>query len=203
MEKIYEKFSSYSPKGALQMDNNQNGIFIKKKHIIIFVVIFLLILAGCVFLLFRRNNESPDEEKNSVVAVSSESSSPKAGIELDPNAGNYNGETPEDKGGEEVGIKIPGYPSITILADTENVTMSLLNPEGNPCYFHFTIVLNENDEVIYESKYVPPGQAITDVTLSRPLPVGEYPATIQISTIALDGETPLNGANVETVLIAK
>ena len=46
-------------------------------------------------------------------------------------------------------------------------------------------------------------QAITDVTLSRALPAGEYTATIQISTLSLDGETPLNGANVETVLVAK
>ena len=39
--------------------------------------------------------------------------------------------------------------------------------------------------------------------LSKPLAAGEYPATIKITTVALDGETPLNGANVETVLIAK
>ena len=163
-------------------------------------MVFLIILIGSIVLAFNWHSWFGGEA-NSVDAASSDAA--KAGIELDPNAGAYNGETPKDSGGEEVGIKIPGYPSITILADTENVTMSLLNPEGNPCYFHFTIVLNDTEEVLYESKYVPPGQAITDVTLSRGLPAGEYPATIQISTIALDGETPLNGANVETVLIAK
>ena len=177
--------------------NNQNGIVVRN---VIVAVLFLIILAGSVFIVMNRDKLFGGNE---VSAESSSSSPVKAGIELDPGAGAYNGETPQDKGGEEVGIKIPGYPSITILADTENVTMSLLNPEGNPCYFHFTIVLNDTQEVLYESKYVPPGQAITDVTLSKALPAGEYPATIQISTIALDGETPLNGANVETVLVAK
>ena len=30
------------------------------------------------------------------------------------------------------GIRIPGYPSITIPADTKDVTVNLMNPEGNP-----------------------------------------------------------------------
>ena len=46
-------------------------------------------------------------------------------------------------------------------------------------------------------------QNISDVTLKRPLSEGEYKATIKISTVALDKSTALNGANVETVLIAK
>ena len=58
--------------------------------------------------------------------------------------------------------------------------MALLNPEGNPCYFKFTIVLKDTDETIYESQYVPPGQSITDVTLTKPLAEGEYNATIKI-----------------------
>jgi hypothetical protein len=81
--------------------------------------------------------------------------------------------------------------------------MALMNPEGNPCYFKFEIVLKDTEETIYESQYVPPGKTISDVTLTRPLSEGEYNATIKISTVAMDQQTPLNGANVETVLIAK
>ena len=81
--------------------------------------------------------------------------------------------------------------------------MALMNPEGNPCYFKFELVLKDSGETIFESKYVKPGDCIYDVHLNKPLAKGEYPATIKISTISLDGETPLNGANVETVLIAK
>lgn len=124
--------------------------------------------------------------------------------DLDPNAQAWTGEQPEDKApGEAVGIKIPGYPSITLPADTADVTVALLNPEGNPCYFTFELVLSDTDEVLYTSGMVAPGQVITDITLSRALPVGEYNATIKIPTASLEDGSAMNGANVETVLIVQ
>ena len=181
------------------MNDNQNGgIVIKKKHIVIAMIIILLLLVGGVLVGANWNKWFGGSQPET-----SQSGTSTPSLDIDPNAGQWNGETPQDKGSEEVGIKIPGYPSITIAKDTENVTMALLNPEGNPCYFKFEIVLKDSGETIFESQYVPPGDAITDVTLTRPLAEGEYNATIMISTIALDQETPLNGANVETVLIAK
>ena len=63
--------------------------------------------------------------------------------------------------------------------------------------------LMELKAVISHVKDVKPGDCIYDVHLEKPLTEGEHPAVIKITTIALDGETPLNGANVETVLIAK
>lgn len=95
------------------------------------------------------------------------------------------------------GIRIPGYPSITIPADTKDVTVNLMNPEGNPCYFTFTLVLKDTDETIYQSKMVEPGKAITQITLSKELSAGEYPAILKISTAALDDGRAMNGANVE------
>lgn len=45
--------------------------------------------------------------------------------------------------------------------------------------------------------------AITNVKLQHPLAAGEHNAVIKISTSSLtDGKT-MNGANVETVLVAK
>ncbi len=58
--------------------------------------------------------------------------------------------------GKPTGIRIPGYPTITIEADKKDVQMNLMNPEGNPCYFTFEIVLNDTDETIYTSKMVEP-----------------------------------------------
>lgn len=183
------------------MSEKSNGIIIQKKHIIIAVIIILLLLVGGVLLGANWNKWFGDKQPNASQSQAENSSKPS--FDIDPNAGEYTGEKPKDEGGEAVGIKIPGYPSITIAKDTTDVTMALLNPEGNPCYFKFVIVLKDTGETIFESKYVPPGDAITDVTLVKPLAEGEYDATIQITTIALDQETPLNGANVETVLIAK
>ena len=183
------------------MNEKSNGIIMQKKHIIIAVIIILLLLIGGVLLGANWNKWFDDKPLDTFQSQAEDSSKPS--LDIDPNAGEYTGEKPKDQDGEAVGIKIPGYPSITIAKDTENVTMALLNPEGNPCYFKFEIVLKDTEETIFESKYVPPGDAITDVTLTRPLAEGEYDATIQITTVALDQETPLNGANVETVLIVK
>ena len=100
-------------------------------------------------------------------------------------------------------IRIPGYPSITIAADKEEVTMNLMNPEGNPCYFTFEIVLGDTGESLYKSDMVEPGKAITNVKLNHSLAAGEYRAVIKISTASLTDGTAMNGANVETTLVAK
>jgi hypothetical protein len=180
--------------------SEKKGITLTKKQLIIGGIIIVLLIAGGIILGVNWNKWFKDNDSSSSAA---ESSSTSSGIELDEKAGQYTGEKPKDKGGEQTGIKIPGYPSITIAKDKQDVQMALMNPEGNPCYFKFEIVLKDSGKTIFESKYVKPGDCIYDVHLNKPLAAGEYPATIKISTISLDSETPLNGANVETVLIAK
>ena len=77
----------------------------------------------------------------------------------------------------------------------------LLNPEENPCYFSFELILDETGESLFTSKMVEPGKAIQEETLSRALEAGEYDATIKISTYSLDTNTQMNGANVKTKLL--
>ena len=180
--------------------SDKQGITLTKRQLIVGAAVIVLLVAGGIILGVNWSKWFGGKD---IGKTRLDSSSQSAGIELDENAGQYTGEKPKDEGGAAEGIKIPGYPSITIAKDTTDVTMALMNPEGNPCYFKFVIVLKDSDETIFESKYVQPGDCIYDVTLNKPLAEGEYPAVIKISTIALDGETPLNGANVETVLIAK
>ena len=180
--------------------SEKKGITLTKEQLIIGGVIIVLLIAGGIILGV---NWSKWFGGKKIGESSLPDSSSHSGIELDEKAGQYTGEKPKDKGGEQSGIKIPGYPSITIAKDKQDVQMALMNPEGNPCYFKFEIVLKDSGKTIFESKYVKPGDCIYDVHLNKPLAAGEYPATIKISTISLDSETPLNGANVETVLIAK
>lgn len=129
----------------------------------------LLIGAG---LYLTRNNKQETQESSDSAFVP----------DLDPDASTQ--EAKESDPPE--GIRIPGYPSITIPADTKDVTVNLMNPEGNPCYFTFTLVLKDTDETIYQSKMVEPGKAITQITLSKELSAGEYPAILKISTAAMD-----------------
>ena len=65
------------------------------------------------------------------------------------------------------------------------------------------LALLGTDEVLYTSGQVPPGQALYEIELSRPLEAGEYDAVIRISTASLEDGSPMNGANVETVLIVQ
>ena len=177
----------------MEKGKHEQGVTISRRTLVILLIIVLLLVAGGITLGLNWSRWFGPEEPSSSFTP-----------DLDPGAKDWSGETLPDKSdGENVGIKIPGYPSITLPAGTEDVTVALLNPEGNPCYFTFKLVLTDTGEELYTSGMVAPGQVITDITLSRPLEAGEYNATIQISTAALTDGSAMNGANVETTLIVK
>ena len=180
------------------MSKNDSQIVISKKTLIISLIVLLLLIVGVVTLALNWNNWFGD-------VPAGPSWSPNGNLDIDENAGDWNGQTLPDKTDDApaVGIKIPGYPSITLPKDQQTVNVALLNPEGNPCYFTFTLILKDTGETLYQSKLVPPGQAITEITMSRALAAGEYNATIQIATTSLEDGSAMNGANVETVLIVK
>lgn len=173
-------------------NTEKQGIVLTKGKLAVIIAAVLALIAGGIFVGVNWNNWFGDKPDTSVMTP-----------DIDPGAGDYTGEKPADQGGESTGIKIPGYPSITVAADTKEVTMALLNPEGNPCYFVFEIVLDDTGETIYKSKQVPPGKSISQVTLSKALPAGEHNATIKITTASLADLSAMNGANVKTVLTAK
>lgn len=169
------------------------SITISKRTLIIIIAVILAFIAGAMTLAFNWNNWFGDKP-----AITD-----PVKPDIDSGAVDWPGSEPPDKGGASSGIKIPGYPSITIAANTKDVTMALLNPEGNPCYFTFEIVLKDSGETIYTSKQVPPGKVISNVTLNRALSPGEYDAIIKITTNSTKDMHAMNGANVETVLIVK
>ena len=180
------------------MSKNDSQIVISKKTLIIALIVLLLLIAGAVTVALNWNNwfgSAPDGP----------ASSQTGDLDIDENAGDWNGQTLPDKTDDApaVGIKIPGYPSITLPANQETVNVALLNPEGNPCYFTFELVLKDTGESLYKSKLVPPGKAITEITMSKALSAGEYNATIKITTTSLADGSAMNGANVETMLIVK
>ena len=127
-------------------DQNSGGIVVQKKHIPIDVIMIIVLLIGGIVIGASWSRWFGVRQPDTIASDTADSARPP--IELDENAGDYTGEKPADHGGEEVGIKIPGYPSITVARDTQDVTMALLNPEGNPCYFRFEITLKENASAI-------------------------------------------------------
>lgn len=102
------------------------------------------------------------------------------------------------------GIKIPGYTTIPIAANTQEVDIDLYNPDENEVNFQITFVLKDSEEILYQSKLIAPGQHLYHITLEKALEPGEYPIRIQYSTFSTDDSfTPKNGASVECVLKAE
>lgn len=98
-------------------------------------------------------------------------------------------------------ISLPGYDSVTLQAGTDTAYVALWNPPKNPCYFKFSIILDE--ETLYETGLIEPGKAVTEIKLNRTFEAGTYPIQIKIDTFDLgDKDTPLNGGLIETNLVA-
>lgn len=98
-------------------------------------------------------------------------------------------------------IKIAGFSSWHVPAgQTENIPIALKNPDGNPCYFSFAIVLKDTNETIYQSDMVPPGEAIRKISISKALPEGTYQAIVQIRTNELETGRAMNSADLNLTI---
>lgn len=109
-----------------------------------------------------------------------------------------------EKEKSEVGsIEVKGFSKWHVPAgQNENLTIALENPSSNRCYFTFTMTLDDTKEVLYQSKMVPPGEGIYQITLSKPLEAGEYNATVFIKTNEVETGAEMNSCEIKTVIIS-
>lgn len=125
--------------------------------------------------------------------------------DIDPNAGDYTSalKRPENIGSSK--ILIPGYGKFMMKKDSDTIETVLFNPEENPCYFKFTLVETKTDEVLYESKLVPPGKGITPVKLQKAFDqIGSYDVTLRLQTFDLeDTSINYNGSDTAVQLIVE
>jgi len=70
-------------------------------------------------------------------------------------------------------------------------------------YMTFALVLEENDEVIYQSKLVEPDKHLQHITLTRPLEKGTYDAYVLIKPYKSDMATECNNGKVMITLNVK
>lgn len=130
----------------------------------------------------------------------------KADIPIESNPWNpiidqHIGETSTEATSDVPQIKIAGFSSWHIPTEqTKNLPISLKNPEGNPCYFSFAIILTDTGETIYQSDMVPPGKSIRKVSISKPLTTGTYPAVIHITTNELETGRKMNSAKLNLTI---
>ena len=103
--------------------------------------------------------------------------------------------------GTEQGITIPDIRNITIDADTLDISTTLFNPENNPYYFQYEIVLTNSDEAIYNSDLIKPGMCVETPTLARTLTKGEYDAVLKIHYYGMESYTFINSVDISLNLI--
>lgn len=126
----------------------------------------------------------------------------KGGNILDSNAKKYVPKTEIPRNKDENKIAIPGFDNIH-MPEGDISHISLWNPDGNPCYFKFTIILEETGEELFHTELVEPGKAVMEQKLSRKLTAGSHPITIRIESWSLkNSDTQMNGGEVQTNLIA-
>lgn len=110
-------------------------------------------------------------------------------------------ETPTDRDrpvtalADQIGtIDMPGYGSdLSISVDDHYVNIDFYNPESNTADLKYEIVLGSvtdgafvEEDMVYESGYIQPGESITRHELNKALAVGTYEAVINIRAYALD-----------------
>lgn len=99
-------------------------------------------------------------------------------------------------------IAIPGYEVIPLKADQNEQSVTLYNPAANDCYFVVSLLLNE--EELFTSELMAPGEELRNINLSQPLAAGVYyDARLKYQSFDLDNMTELNGAEVVTILEVK
>lgn len=164
----------------------ENTVKTKTIITVLTAIIVLLIGAGVtVGIIMYNSNSQPTQQSQGVV--------------FDNNASHYE-KTVENKGGNDSGIKVPGYPDITVNSGTKDFPITLLNPKGNPCNFKFTLTLADTGENICTTNLVKPGDAIKGVTLDKALKKGEYTLLVNIATYSTADNSEMNGAQVKTKL---
>ena len=102
---------------------------------------------------------------------------------------------------ENPNISIPGYESLDFTAGKKKQSVDFYNPDENTCYFRISLVVEE--ETLWTSELLVPGEHIKSIKLDRELESGDYPATLKYECFSLKDETPLNGSDIELTLIVR
>lgn len=183
----------YKPIGYVAVKGYHHGyVALLKSRLSAYLIVFLIVLSFSVggvmgYNHFFEANANTD-----------------SGLELENQAVDWKGTLPVANNTEKTdGIKIPGYKQMVVEAESTHVSVSLVNPESNPCYFVIKIMLIDTNELIYESKLIEPGKGLYNISLARPLAEGSYKAQIQYEPYDLETKTRLNGAVINVDLIAR
>ena len=140
----------------------QEIVLTKRKLAVLLVLAFALIAGGVIagMIWQSRNAPQPAAEQDA---------------DLDEGAVDWGGERSTDPpmAGDQPGIAIPGYKSLSLKAGQTEQSVNLYNPAENECYFVMTLLLPDGTQ-IWKSKMVEPGKGLYEITLDQPVEAGVY-----------------------------
>ena len=146
----------------------------KKKLIILCIVLLMLIGSVLGYILYKRNV-----------------------IPVDPNAKDYTENIKAPEGFSNDQILIPGFKNINIPNTYSGKGMELLNPKENNVYFRYEVVLQETNNTVAKTEFIPPGKAV-EIFPWKGISPGNYNLLVKIKTYSIeDTKKELNGANLK------
>ncbi len=160
----------------------------KMKNKLLPVVIVLILL--CISLVIG------------VVVISQNNNNTGNFLPIDDAADDWNGnqQLPKASLGDKPAISIPGFNELVFIADQTTQKVNFYNPQNNNCLLLMSLYVD--DELLWQSGYVKPGDGYYEIELSRALPEGENfkNGCLRIQCYKLDGTT-LNSARVNFKLM--
>lgn len=118
---------------------------------------------------------------------------------LDKTAVSYHIDGVENTNSES--ILLPGLNVLKAKENDTHLKAALINPDGNGCYFKYTIKLKDTDETLYSSGLIAPGKAVTEFDLNRTFEAGKYPIKVIIETRDTeDQDIEYNAGNIDAQL---
>ena len=146
------------------------------KHIITaFVIVIILgLLVAVVYLWHKQNTALPGLEPLDILSPPEQGDG--RGILVTPDNVNVirNKERPTDTYFDTQMTNEWKFPTW----DSPSETAFIKNPETNTRMFYFELRLDDTDELVYDSPYIPLGAYLNNFTLDKPLAKGVYPAVV-------------------------
>ena len=175
------KERKYKTLGYIPCENDEYVLLKKKKGGLAWILLILLISVTLFSGFFIVNKNK---------------------VDIDPNAGDYSSALKRPDNINNSQILVPAYRKFTIKKGSDTIDTAFFNPEGNPCFFKFTLVEKSTNEILYESKLVPPGKGITPIKINKTFDeTGSYDAILKFQSFDLeDTDTEYNGSNISVKL---
>lgn len=125
-------------------------------------------------------------------------------LPIDNTATDWNGEMPTNpsSAASQEEIEFVGYDKLTVSKKDQIV--ELINPYGNTVYFKY--IVSSDNEILYETKLIPPGKSVkwnaysTLINQGFSSADGEKRVTFQVSTYDINTQSPCNPANIKTTI---